>query len=81
MLDMAMINSKPRFMSASGDGMGSGAQVIIDSVSAMIGDKINNVGDDIVGLFGSLIINLMPSAIGCSSPAGPTRFGPFRSCM
>lgn len=81
MLDMAMMNSSPRFMLASGCGMGSGAHVISASVNAMIGDSINSIGEDIVGLVGSLIINLMPSAIGCSRPNGPTRFGPFRSCI
>lgn len=80
-LDMAMMNNNPRFIFASGDGIGNGAQVISASVSAIIGDIINSIGEDIVGLVGSLIINLMPSAIGCSKPKGPTMFGPFRSCM
>lgn len=81
MLDMAIINSSPKFMSVNEDGIGSGVHVISASVSAMIGDSMNKIGDDIVGLVGSLIINLIPSAIGCSKPIGPTRFGPFRSCM
>jgi hypothetical protein len=28
----------------------------------------------------SLNTSLMPSAMGCSRPAGPTRFGPMRIC-
>jgi len=81
MLDMAMINSNPRFILVSDDGIGSGAQVINASVSAIIGERINRVGEDIVGLFGSLIISLIPSAIGCKRPTGPTKFGPFRNCI
>jgi hypothetical protein len=30
------------------------------------------------GIISSLVRNLIPSAIGCSSPAGPTRLGPRR---
>lgn len=79
--DMAIINSKPRFMFASGSGIGSGAQVVSARVSAMIGDSVNRMGDESVGFVGSFRISLIPSAIGCRIPNGPTRFGPFRSCM
>lgn len=37
--------------------------------------------DDVAGRSGSLMNSLMASAIGCSSPYGPTMFGPLRSCM
>ena len=33
------------------------------------------------GITSSLKKSLMPSAIGCSSPKGPVRFGPSRNCM
>jgi hypothetical protein len=29
----------------------------------------------------SFIISFSASAIGCSSPCGPTRYGPMRDCM
>lgn len=81
MPDMAIMNSSPRFMFISGDGIGSGAQVINAMVSAIIGESVKRMGDDIVGFVGSFMMSLIPSAIGCSSPSGPTMFGPFRSCM
>lgn len=78
---MAMINSNPRFMLISGDGIGIGAQEISARVRAMIGEIVNRIGEDIVGLVASLEISFNPSAIGCRSPSGPTRFGPLRSCI
>lgn len=81
MPDMAMINNSPRFMFVSGNGIGIGAQVVNARVSAMIGESVNRIGDESVGFVGSFRMSLMPSAIGCSRPSGPTRFGPFRSCM
>lgn len=81
MPDIAMMNSRPKFMLVMGDGMGIGAHVISAIVRAMIGDMVNKIGEDMVGLVGSFMISLMPSAIGCSSPRGPTRLGPLRSCM
>lgn len=81
MPDMAMMKSRPRFMLVSGSGIGIGAQVVSARVSAKIGDRVNRIGDESVGFVGSFRMSLIPSAIGCSRPIGPTRFGPFRSCM
>ena len=33
------------------------------------------------GMMSSLNMSFTASAIGCSSPTGPTRFGPMRTCM
>lgn len=81
MPDMAMMNSRARFMLVSGNGMGIGAQVVNAKVNAMIGERVNRIGEESVGFVGSFRMSLIPSAIGCSRPNGPTRFGPFRSCM
>lgn len=79
--DMAMINNRPRFMLVSALGIGIGAHEIMDSESAMIGDSVKRIGDERVGFVVSFVISLRPSAIGCSSPRGPTKLGPFRSCI
>lgn len=50
-------------------------------VSARVGVMRNRSGDALEGRIGSLIKSLIPSAIGCRSPYGPTTFGPFRSCI
>lgn len=64
MLDIASINSRPRFISASVCGIGIGAQISIAINSAIVGVRINRVGDDDDGRMGSLINNFTPSAIG-----------------
>lgn len=79
--DMAIMNSRPRFIFASGVGIGIGAQVVSARVNAMIGERVNRIGDESVGFVGSFRISLIPSAIGCNRPIGPTRFGPFRNCI
>lgn len=61
--------------------MGIGAHSVIASVKANIGVARNRNGEDVEGRTGSLINSFTPSAMGCSSPNGPTTFGPFRSCM
>ena len=43
---------------------------------AIAGAIRNRKPTDVVGRNGSLIANLTISAIGCSSPNGPTRLGP-----
>lgn len=48
---------------------------------ASIGVVMNRRGVDVEGRMGSLMNSLTPSATGCSSPKGPTMFGPFRDCM
>lgn len=61
--------------------MGSGIHIISARVSASVGAIINRASDDVRGCIGSLVNSLTASAIGCSSPYGPTMFGPFRSCI
>lgn len=48
---------------------------------ARMGARINIEIEDVAGRSGSLIKSLIASAIGWSSPYGPTMFGPFRSCI
>lgn len=79
--DIAMMNIRPRFMLANAVGMGSGAHEISDRDRAIIGDRVNRMGEDIVGLVVSLMMSFRPSAIGWRRPRGPTRLGPLRSCM
>lgn len=81
MPDMAMMNSKPRFMLVSAFGMGIGAQEIKAKARAMMGESVNRIGDERVGLVVSFVINFRPSAMGCSRPRGPTKLGPLRSCI
>lgn len=75
------MNSSPKFMLVRACGIGMGAQDVRASVSAIIGDKVNRIGEDIVGFVASFVISFRPSAIGCSNPMGPTKFGPLRCCM
>lgn len=67
-LDMAIMNSSPRFRSASENGSGSGVQMEIASRSASIGVAMNMIGDDVDGRIGSLMNSFTPSARGCRSP-------------
>jgi len=46
----------------------------------MIGAAVNTHRSARTGVMSSLIISLMASAIGCSTPYGPTRIGPSRDC-
>jgi len=80
-LDMASINSTPRFMFTSGCGIGSGTHIVRASASAKIGAIMNIVIEDVRGRRGSLVNSFTASAIGWSRPHGPTMFGPLRSCM
>lgn len=80
-LDMANINKMPRFMLMSGYGMGSGTHMISASDSAKIGAIINMEMDDVRGRRGSLVNSFRASAMGWSSPNGPTMLGPLRSCI
>lgn len=80
-LDMASMNSSPRFRSARGNGIGSGVQIEIARRRASIGVVINRIGEDVDGRIGSLMNSFTPSATGCRSPKGPTTLGPFRPCI
>lgn len=79
--DIAMMNSRPRFMLVSGIGIGIGAHDVSARIRAIIGDRVNSIGEDSVGFVASFVMSLSPSAMGCSRPRGPTRLGPFRCCM
>lgn len=80
-LDMASRNSMPKLRSARGNGRGRGVQMEIASRRASMGVVMNRMGEDVDGRMGSLMNSLIPSARGCSSPNGPTMFGPFRPCI
>lgn len=67
-LDMASMNSTPRFMLMRGWGMGSGVHIVRAKVRARMGAIINMVTDDVRGRRGSLVKSLTASAIGWSSP-------------
>ncbi len=49
--------------------------------SASIGAMKNSARLAPAGTMISLKISLKTSANGCSSPSGPTRFGPIRTCI
>lgn len=78
---MARMNRRPRFMLVNGPGMGRGAHEIMARVRAMMGDRVKRRGEERVGFVASFVISFNPSAMGWSSPKGPIRLGPFRSCM
>lgn len=62
--DIAMMNSKPRFMFVSGVGIGIGAHDVSARIRAMIGDRVNSIGEDIVGFVASFVMSFSPSAMG-----------------
>lgn len=80
-LDMARRNKRPRFRSVRENGSGRGIQMVRARRRARIGVVMNRRGDEVDGRMGSLMNSFTPSAIGWSSPKGPTMFGPFRDCM
>lgn len=53
-----------KLRSATGKGMGIGAQSVNARVSASIGAKTKRMGEEVEGRIGSLINNFTPSAIG-----------------
>ena len=50
-----------------------------DTTPATMGDALKMVTSAPLGVVSSLVIALMPSAIGCNRPHGPARLGPMRS--
>lgn len=80
-LDMASINSTPKFMLMRGYGMGRGIHIVRARVRARIGAMMNMETEEVDGRRGSFVKSLIASAKGCSRPYGPTMFGPFRSCI
>ena len=61
---------------ASGDANGITANVISAGMMASVGPNTKKNSDAVSGFVSSLMKFLMPSAIGCNNPNGPTRFGP-----
>lgn len=78
---MARRKRRPRFRSVREKGRGRGIQIVIAKRRASIGVIMKRKGEEVDGRIGSLINSFTPSATGCSSPNGPTIFGPFRDCM
>ena len=64
---------------SSPNGRARNAQNVAQN--AKYGAILNKNGSAAVGVVSSLVINLMPSANDCSSPKGPVRVGPRRSCI
>lgn len=60
---------------------GATCQRIIAIKKNMGGESTKKIGVDFEGLNFSFINSFIPSAKGCSSPRGPTNFGPLRSCI
>ena len=67
-LEIAKMNSMPRFKSVIGWGMGMGVHSIRARVRAKVGAARNKNGEEVEGRMGSLINNLTPSATGCRIP-------------
>ena len=61
--------------------MGITAKMIRAGTSDITGARVCTQGLAWEGVMSSLRASLIPSAIGCSSPKGPTRLGPRRTCI
>ena len=59
---------------------GMTAQAAIASTTDTSGASTNTPLLALAGMIGSLRMNFRKSANGCSTPQGPTTFGPRRSC-
>ena len=69
------------FASTSVSVKGSTAQAASAGAIDNIGATTNRKRLELVGTIISFVNNFSASAIGCSQPRGPTRFGPIRTCM
>lgn len=67
-LDIASMNSTPRFILTRGYGIGRGIHMVRASVRARIGAIMNIVADDVSGRRGSLVKSFTASATGCRRP-------------
>ena len=77
-----MYSSEASILASTSLGMnGTTAQAASAGAIDRIGPTRNKVLFALAGSTISLSISLMPSAIGCSRPLGPTRFGPIRICI
>lgn len=80
-LDVARINSRPKLRLIRGYGMGSGVHRRRAIDRAKVGAVRYKVVVEVVGSRGSFVKSFMASAIGWSTPYGPTMLGPFRNCI
>ncbi|MDT4831492.1 hypothetical protein FQZ97_650060 [compost metagenome] len=80
---MAITNSRPALMlaSATSGPKGITAHAASAGMMVMMGPSRNRPLLATVGRMISLVISLSASAIGCSRPSGPMRFGPTRICV
>lgn len=62
--DIAIINSRVRFMFVKANGIGIGAHDVSARVKAKMGDKVNKIGEERDGFVDSFVISFRPSAIG-----------------
>jgi hypothetical protein len=77
---IASSSSRPALTLASADSGPKGitTQAASAGMMVMIGPMMNRLGVAFAGTTISLSSSLSASAIGCSRPSGPTRFGPTR---
>src|SRR6185503_1383332 len=83
-LETASTSSNPMFtsaMTAQSGPNGMTEKTMNADATAMYGAKKKIQRSAFSGMKSSLTSSLRPSAIGCSSPHGPTRIGPSRACM
>src|SRR5678816_901667 len=83
-LETASTKSKPMFTSAitaQSGPKGMTEKTMNAEATAMYGAKKKIQRSAVSGMKSSLVNSLRPSAIGCSSPHGPTRIGPSRACI
>ncbi len=80
---IAITNSRPAliFASATSGPNGITAHAASAGMMVMTGAITNNALLAWAGTMISFSSNFNASAIGCSKPAGPTRFGPSRTCI
>src|SRR5215510_8641615 len=83
-LEKASTSSRPMLTSAitaqSGPN-GMTEKTMNADATAMYGAKKKIQRSAFSGMKSSLVNSLRPSAMGCSSPHGPTRIGPSRACI
>ena len=80
---IAMANSKPALMlaNACSGPNGTTTQAASAGMMVMTGAMTNKALLALAGTMISFNSSFNASAIGCSKPAGPTRFGPIRTCI
>ena len=79
--DIAEITSRPTFTSATKIALANGitAKALSAVMVEMQGANQKMALSDSAGMMSSLSSSFKASAMGCSSPCGPTRMGPSRT--